>query len=159
MGEARGRDFRAPPLVRGFVRNAQVSTMALLALALANQTVTASRTGVSVSFGGPGIIGIILLFQLVVVARRLLRDGYGFEDIRGALLAEAQVQAEEADVIKQRRWLRRLDTLWYRAVGRARRARVLPDGGDRPQGFGSARVGGRRAHGAAAGPFGAECLQ
>src|SRR2546422_9159842 len=26
-GEVRGRDFRAPPLVRAFVRNAQVSTM------------------------------------------------------------------------------------------------------------------------------------
>jgi serine/threonine-protein kinase len=122
VGEARGREFRAPPLVRAFVRNAQVSTMVLLALALANQTVTAGSSGVSVSFGGPGLIGIILLFQLVVVARRLLRDGYGFEDIRGALLAEAQVQAEEADVIKQRRWLRRLDTLWYKLwAGRAGR--------------------------------------
>jgi hypothetical protein len=57
------------------------------------------------------------------VARRLLRDGYAFEDIRGALLAEAQVQAEEADVIKQRRWLRRLDTLWYKLwAGRAGRS-------------------------------------
>src|SRR3989475_13246378 len=34
-GEVRGRDFRAPPLGRAFVRNAQVSTMVLLALALA----------------------------------------------------------------------------------------------------------------------------
>ena len=123
VGEARGREFRAPPLVRAFVRNAQVSTMVLLALALANQTVTAGSSGVSVSFGGPGLIGIILLFQLVVVARRLLRDGYAFEDIRGALLAESQVQAEEADVIKQRRWLRKLDTLWYRLwAGRAGRS-------------------------------------
>jgi len=121
VGEARGREFRAPPLVRAFVRNAQVSTMVLLALALGNQTVAV--TGVSVSFGGSGLIGILLLFQLVVVARRLLRDGYGFEDIRGALLAEAQVQAEEADVIKQRRWLRRLNTLWYRIwAGRAGRS-------------------------------------
>lgn len=123
VGEARGREFRAPPLVRAFVRNAQVSTMVLLALALAGQSVTAGRGGVSVSFGGPGIIGIILVFQLVVVARRLLRDGYTFEDIRGALLAESQVQAEEADVIKQRRVLRRLDTLWYRLwAGRAGRS-------------------------------------
>lgn len=114
VGEARGREFRAPPLVRAFIRNAQVSTMVLLAMALAGQSVTAGRGGVSVSFGGPGLIGIVLVFQLVVVARRLLRDGYTFEDIRGALLAESQVQAEEADVIKQRRLLRRLDTLWYR---------------------------------------------
>jgi serine/threonine-protein kinase len=114
VGEARGREFRAPPLVRAFIRNAQVSTMVLLALALAGQSVTAGQSGVSVSFGGPGLIGIILIFQLVVVARRLLRDGYAFDDIRAALLAEAQVQEEEADVIKQRRLLRRLDTLWYK---------------------------------------------
>src|SRR5438067_8775468 len=52
-GEVRGRDFRAPPLVRAFVRNAQVSTMVLLALALAGK--------------GAGVIGAILVFQLVVV--------------------------------------------------------------------------------------------
>jgi hypothetical protein len=115
VGEARGRDFRAPPLVRAFIRNAQVSTMVFVALALANQTVIVGGSGgVRVTGGGPGVIGVILLFQLIVVARRLLRDGYGFGDIRAALLAEAQVQAEEAEVIKQRRWLRRLDTLWYR---------------------------------------------
>src|SRR5881296_2522443 len=36
-GEVRGRDFRAPPLVRAFVRNAQVSTMVLLSLAVAGR--------------------------------------------------------------------------------------------------------------------------
>ena len=108
-GEVRGRDFRAPPLVRAFVRNAQVSTMVLLALALAGK--------------GAGVIGAILVFQLVVVARRLLKDGYAFGDIRAALLAEAQVQQEEAEVIKQRRLFRRLDSLWYRVwAGRAGRS-------------------------------------
>src|SRR5206468_3877981 len=114
VGEVRGRDFRAPPLVRAFVRNAQVSTMVFLALALAGQRVTVSQGSVSVSLGGPGVIGAILIFQLVVVARRLLKDGYAFGDIRAALLAEAQVQQEEAEVVKQRRLFRRLDTLWYR---------------------------------------------
>jgi serine/threonine-protein kinase len=116
IGEARGREFRAPPLVRAFIRNAQVSTMVLLAVAVAGQTVTTGTTtgSGSVSFGGPGIIGMILIFQLVSVARRLLREGYAFADIRAALLAEAQVQNEEAEVIQQRRWIRRLDTLWYR---------------------------------------------
>src|SRR5437867_236088 len=108
-GEVRGRDFRAPPLVRAFVRNAQVSTMVLLALAVAGK--------------GAGVIGAILIFQLVLVARRLLKDGYAFGDIRAALLAEAQVQQEEADVIKQRRLFRRLDSLWYRVwAGRAGRS-------------------------------------
>ena len=114
VGEVRGRDFRAPPLVRAFTRNAQVSTMVLIAMMLAGQSVTIAQSGVTVSLGGPGLIGIVLLCQLMFVARRLLKDGYGFTDIRAALLAEAQVQAEEAEVIKQRRWLRRLDTLWYK---------------------------------------------
>lgn len=123
VGEVRGRDFRAPPLVRAFVRNAQVSTMVLLALALAGQGVTVSHGGVTISAGGPGVIGAILIFQLVVVARRLLKDGYAFGDIRAALLAEAQVQQEEADVVKQRRLFRRLDMLWYRVwAGRAGRS-------------------------------------
>jgi serine/threonine-protein kinase len=114
VGEARGREFRAPPLVRAFIRNAQVSTMVIVATALANQTVTTGRSGVTVSFTGSGVIATILLFQLAVVARRLLKEGYTYGDIRGALLAEAQVQAEEAEVMKQRHWLKRLDTLWYR---------------------------------------------
>jgi len=114
VGEARGREFRAPPIVRAFIRNAQVSTMVFVALALANQTVTAGRSGVSVSFGGFGVVGIILFCQLVAVARRLLHEGYTFVDIRAALLAESQVQAEEADVIRQRKIFRRLDSLWYR---------------------------------------------
>src|SRR2546426_397742 len=108
-GEVRGRDFRAPPLVRAFMRNAQVSTMVLVALAIAER--------------GAGVIGAILLFQLVVVARRLLKEGYAFGDIRAALLAEAQVQQEEAEVTKQRKWVRRVDSLWYRIwAGRAGRA-------------------------------------
>ena len=99
-GELRGRDFRAPPLLRAFVRNAQVSTLVLLASVLAGNLM--------------GIIGAILLFQLVVVARRLLKDGYTFGDIRAALLAERQVQQEEDEAIKRRRWWLRLDALWYR---------------------------------------------
>ena len=108
-GELRGRDFHAPPLLRAFVRNAQVSTLVLLASMLAGK--------------GMGIIGAILLFQLVVVARRLLKDGYTFGDIRAALLAERQVQQEEDEAIKRRRWWLRLDALWYRVwAGRVGRA-------------------------------------
>src|SRR5256885_24369 len=108
-GEVRGRDFRAPPLLRAFVRNAQVSTLVLLTSVLAGR--------------GTGLIGAILLFQLVVVARRLLKDGYTFGDIRAALLAERQVQQEEDEVIKRRRWFLRLDSLWYRIwAGKAGRS-------------------------------------
>src|SRR5437660_5564654 len=108
-GELVGRDFRAPPLLRAFVRNAQVSTLVLLASVLAGK--------------GRGSIGAILLFQLVVVARRLLKDGYTFGDIRAALLAERQVQQEEDEAIKRRRWFLRLDSLWYRIwAGRAGRS-------------------------------------
>ncbi len=97
--EVRGRDLRAPPLMRSFLRNAQVSTLFFLASLLG---------------GKLGLIGIILFVQLVLVARRLLRNGYAFEDIRTALLAEAEVQKEEADEMQQRRWIRRMNTLWHR---------------------------------------------
>jgi serine/threonine-protein kinase len=113
-GEIRGRDLRAPPLVRAFIRNAQVSTMVLLASIIGGSTFTTGPRGTSFSLGGAGLIGTILVVQLVLVARRLLREGYAFEDIRAALLAEAQIQAEEAEVARQRRWTRRLNELWHR---------------------------------------------
>ena len=113
--EARGRDFRAPPMVRNFIRNAQVSTMVLLAVALAGKgTVVGGGPGASISVSGSGLIGGILLVQLILVARRLLRNGYSFADIRTALLAEAQVQLEEADAVQQGKYFRRLDRLWLR---------------------------------------------
>ncbi len=114
IGEARGRELRAPPLVRSFLRNAQVSTMVLLAMFLSGQAVATPEGGVSISIQGAGLIGTILVIQLVLVARRLLRSGYAFEDIRTALLAEAQVQAEEADEMQSGRWIRRLNNLWHR---------------------------------------------
>jgi hypothetical protein len=113
-GEVRGRDLRAPPMVRSFVRNAQISTMVLLASALGGQTVTVGQGGASFTLGGAGVIGTILVIQLVLVARRLLREGYAFEDIRIALLAEAEVQREEADETRQGRWIRRLNSVWHR---------------------------------------------
>jgi len=113
-GEARGRDLRAPPLVRSFLRNAQVSTMVLLASCIGGSTFHSGAGGTSFSLGGAGLIGSILIIQLVIVARRLLREGYAFEDIRAALLAEAQVQREEADEMHSGKWIRRLNDLWHR---------------------------------------------
>ena len=113
LGEVRGHDYRAPPLVRSFVRNAQVTTMVFVAVAFTGQ-VTVGAGNVRVIGFGPGLIGSVLIVQLIIVARRLLREGYAFDDIRTALLAEAQVQQEEADVIRQGRWIRRLNTLWHK---------------------------------------------
>jgi eukaryotic-like serine/threonine-protein kinase len=113
-GEVRGRDLRAPPMVRAFVRNAQVSTMVLLASFVGGSTFSVTPGGTSFTVGGTGIIGLVLIIQLVLVARRLLREGYSFEDIRTALLAEAEVQREEADEVRQGRWMRRLNWLWQR---------------------------------------------
>ena len=109
-GEARGRDLRAPPLLRSFLRNAQISTMVVLAGSIGGSSVGNGHT--SISFGG--IIGTVLIVQLVLVARRLLREGYAFEDIRTALLAEAQVQREEADEMRSGKWVRRLNNVWHR---------------------------------------------
>jgi serine/threonine-protein kinase len=110
----RGKDLRAPPLVRSFVRNAQVTTMVLLTIAVVGGGVgTIGPQGVSISLG-PIVLGGGFFVQLVAVARRLLREGYAFEDIRQALLAEAQAQSEEADLVEQGKWMRRVDSLWSR---------------------------------------------
>jgi serine/threonine-protein kinase len=115
VGEARGRHLRAPPIVRSFVRNAQVTTMVILAVLLAGQGINVGvDTGVQIVNVGPGIIGTILFIQLMATARRLLREGYAFNDIRQALLAEAELQDEEAEELQQRRWLRRLNGYWHR---------------------------------------------
>ncbi len=114
VGDARGRDLRAPPLVRGFVRNAEVTTMVIFALVFVGGNASAGTEGFNISLGGPGIVGLILIIQLVMVARRLLREGYAYEDIRAALLAEAVVQEEEAAVTTKRRWLKRMNTMWHR---------------------------------------------
>ncbi len=113
-GEARGRELRAPPVVRSFVRNAQVTTMVIIAVVVAGQGITINEAGVEIINLGPGLIGTILIIQLVATARRLLREGYAFADIRQALLAEARLQEEEADELQQRRWLRWLNSRWHR---------------------------------------------
>jgi hypothetical protein len=113
-GEVRGRDLRAPPLVRAFVRNAEVSTMVLLVAALGGQGAGVGTSGTSITISATGIIGAILVIQLVATARRLLREGYAFEDIRTALLAEAEVQREEMEEARSGRPWRRLSTLWHR---------------------------------------------
>lgn len=114
IGEMRGSGLRAPPLVRSFVRNAEISTMVLLGAAVAGGGVSVGDAGVRVGAGGPGLIGTILVIQLVVVARRLLQEGYSFADIRNALLAEARVQDEEAEELGQHHLLRRLNSWWHR---------------------------------------------
>jgi hypothetical protein len=114
IGEVRGRDLRAPPLVRSFVRNAQITTMAVLAVLVAGSGAgVGTDGGVNVNTG-PGTIGMILLIQLLFTARRLLREGYAFENIRQALLAEARIQEEEAEVLKHWRWVRWLNAQWQR---------------------------------------------
>ena len=112
LDAARGRDLRAPPLLRSFLRTAQVTTMVFLAFGLGDFH-SGGPGSVSIN-AGPLIVGGVLLANLVAVARRLLREGYAFADIRAALLAEAQLQDEEATVTGQRRWVRRLDGLWHR---------------------------------------------
>jgi hypothetical protein len=105
----RGRDVRAPPLLRSFLRSAQVATMVFLAFALASQG------------GGPGSVSINLGPLLVGGADRqprgggaaLLREGYASRT-SARRCWPAQLQDEEANVAGQRRWVRRLDGLWHR---------------------------------------------
>jgi serine/threonine-protein kinase len=107
IGEMRGRELRAPPLLRNFLRNAEVTTMVFLTVAMVQQN--AQNTSGLLNF-----VLLALVVQLVAVARRLLRQGYAFEDIRAALLAEAKSMAEEAEAIGSNRMMRWINTIWNR---------------------------------------------
>jgi hypothetical protein len=117
-GELKGRELRAPPLLRRFMRNAEISTAVMLTGAAAVQF------GGPQGHGGVNIIFVAILVQLVSSARRLLREGYTFDDIRDALLAEARLQEEESEAIKERRLMRRIMGLWHR-VWASRAGRVF----------------------------------
>jgi serine/threonine-protein kinase len=107
VGEARGRIVRAPPLVRNFIRNAEVSTAAFLTAAII-------AGGSQVDAGGIIVVLVLVLGQLGVAARKLLVEGYAFDDIRTALLAEAEVQNEEAEAVGQKRFYRKVYGAWHR---------------------------------------------
>jgi serine/threonine-protein kinase len=107
IGEMRGRELRAPPLIRGFLRNAEVTTAVFITAAMVSQE----------AGNFSGLLNFILLalfIQLVARARRLLNVGYSFEDIRAALLAEAQALEEEAEAAGSGKFMRRVNGLWNR---------------------------------------------
>jgi len=106
INEARGRELRAPPVVRNFLRNAEVSTAVILTVIVFGPD--------NPSSGGLQFVSLLLLIQLGAAARRLLRGGYTFDDIREALLAEARVQDEEAEAVQRRKWVRRVSGVWNR---------------------------------------------
>jgi serine/threonine-protein kinase len=112
VSEARGRELRAPPVVRNFLRNAEVSTAVILTVLVFGPDSTVGNSGVDIQ--GIQLVAWILLFQLGLAARRLLRTGYTFDDIREALLAEARVQEEEAEAVKRKKWGRRVWGAWHR---------------------------------------------
>jgi serine/threonine-protein kinase len=101
VGAVRGREFRAPPLVRNFLRNAEVSTAVFL-------------TAVVVASGAIVVVFALVLAQLGIAARKLLLEGYAFDDIRVALLAEAVTQEEEAEAVGQKRFIRKVYGMWHR---------------------------------------------
>jgi len=107
IGEMRGRELRAPPLIRGFLRNAEVSTAVFLTAVAIGQNAQ--------NFNGfANFIMIALLVQLIAGARRLLNMGYSFDDIRAALLAEASALEEEAEAAGSGKFMRRVNGLWNR---------------------------------------------
>ncbi len=107
VGAVRGREFRATPLVRNFIRNAEVSTAVFLTAAVVG-------SGANVDAGGMTLVLGLVLVQLGIAARKLLLEDYSFDDIRVALLAEAQVQDEEAEAVGQRRFIRKVYGAWHR---------------------------------------------
>jgi serine/threonine-protein kinase len=106
IGDARGRELRAPPLMRSFLRNAEVSTAVMITAVIISQG--------PADQGAVGVIMFVTVGQLVAVARRLLRTGYSFGDIREALLAEARVQQEEMEATREGKFWRRIFGFWNR---------------------------------------------
>jgi len=110
LGDVRGRDMRAPPLVRSFVRNAQVSTMVVFALLIGGSG-GGGAEGISVAVNW---LVIVMVVQLGAVGRRLLKEGYAFPDIQAALRAEMQVQEEELEITGQKKFMRWINSMWYK---------------------------------------------
>jgi serine/threonine-protein kinase len=109
LGDVRGRDMRAPPLVRSFVRNAQVTTMVVFALLIGGSGGGGEGINVAVNW-----LALVMVVQLGAVGRRLLKEGYAFPDIQAALRAEAQLQEEELDATGQKKFMRRINSMWYK---------------------------------------------
>jgi len=110
LGDVRGREMRAPPLVRSFVRNAQVSTMVIFALLIGGSGIGSTQGGnLAINW-----LAIVMVVQLGAVGRRLLKEGYAFPDIQAALRAEMQVQEEEFDITGQKKLMRRINSIWYK---------------------------------------------
>jgi len=107
IADARGRELRAPPIVRNFLRNAEVSTAIIITMLIFSPGEPDQLTGLH-------ILSLILVGQLVIAARRVLGAGYTFDDIREALLAESRVQEEEAEAVKKGKWMRRFNGAWNR---------------------------------------------
>jgi len=107
IGDVRGRELRAPPIVHNFIRNAEVSTAVVLTMLIFSPGEPDQLTGLH-------FLSLILFGQLVIAARRVLGVGYTFEDIRAALLAESQIQEEEAEAVRKGKWMRRFNGAWNR---------------------------------------------
>jgi serine/threonine-protein kinase len=107
ISDARGRELRAPPIVRNFLRNAEVSTAIIITMLIFSPGEPDQLTGLH-------FLSLILLGQLVIAARRVLGAGYTFDDIRAALLAESQIQEEEAEAVRKGKWMRRFNGAWNR---------------------------------------------
>ncbi len=107
IGDARGRELRSPPIVRNFLRNAEISWAVILAMAIFSGAEPDALSGLH-------ILTLLLGGQLLFAARSVLRAGYTFDDIRAALLAEAKVQEEEAEAVRRGKWLRRYNSAWNR---------------------------------------------
>ena len=107
ISDARGRELRAPPIMRNFLRNAEVSTAIVITMVIFSPAEPDQLTGLH-------LLSLILFGQLVIAARRVLGAGYSFDDIRAALLAESQIQTEEAEAVRKGKWMRRFNEAWNR---------------------------------------------
>ena len=99
IADARGAESQAAPPVRAFLRDRTRTGNELALLFFAAQYLGGFSHMPFGKIALPlGLLGVASVARLVQTARRLLKVGYGFDDVRVALAADAVVRREELNL-------------------------------------------------------------
>jgi serine/threonine-protein kinase len=96
IADARGADIQTAPVVRGFLRDRARAGHEIALLYSVGLYLGAIAHLPLVRAAGPlGLLAVASVVRLFQTARRLMRAGYGFDDVRIALGQEADARREE----------------------------------------------------------------
>lgn len=119
IADARGADVQVAPVVRGFLRDRARTAHEVALLYSAFLYLGSFAHLPFLRAAGPlSLLAVASVVRLFQTARRLMSAGYGFEDVRVALLHEADARREEFGITIE-------DDARLQQGGRSRVARVL----------------------------------